>query len=194
VESAADAPVDIDDLDEAATFAPALAHAAAAAAASAPAPKIAAPPRVPRAAAAAAAAADEAATLRTAATARSTLLDLVRGTGELDLGAADALDPAAEARLAAKARPFLVLDVRDDDEYSRGHILHGEGIQEFASTAPGLTPPCSRQLPPHAPVAVTKLLHAPHPGLRQPRLFSGDAGVRGIEDSLICGCGSRSGC
>lgn len=64
---------------------------------------------------------DDAASERTGMTARSTLHGVITGSGERDPGAA----PPAPRPAAPSTRPFIVLDLRDADDYAACHILHG---------------------------------------------------------------------
>ncbi len=72
---------------------------------------------------AAAAAADmDEASVRTDATSRSTLLDVISGVGQRD--------PTAVAPLPKPdtSKPYLVLDLRDPEDYTKCHIAEGKRL------------------------------------------------------------------
>lgn len=90
--------LDLDGLDEAATFA---AQSAASQ------PPVATSPEMP----------EEDASDMSTTTARSTLLGVIHGVGALDVDARGRLPP-----LSMEKPPFIVLDLRDPDEYEACHI------------------------------------------------------------------------
>ncbi|ELU06339.1 hypothetical protein CAPTEDRAFT_224847 [Capitella teleta] len=59
-------------------------------------------------------------------TARSTLLSVSRGIGELDLNASNQHPPSTPSQIAADtdaSLPYLLLDVRESDEFDQCHII-----------------------------------------------------------------------